>query len=252
MINNVSSKLFIFFILILSSFVIYATSFRVSPIPVIFLSGQIIGSIDVTNESNQKSIFQIDVLSMDDNDRFHITNDMIIAPKIITVIPKEKQVVRISRRIANNNEIEQHYFVNVHEIGIKDSSRLNNDSEKNKKLLASIHTLLGFMIPLYIEPETQTRTVDVSERKNKDELFIKVNNTGNVRIGIKEILAYADKSKKDDKPIFKTNGGVVYAKKMKEFKLKNDKIKNMKNVKVIINTSWKNSFSSIEKVVSES
>lgn len=162
----------------------FGSSFSISPIELNLKNNRDIQEIRITNNNSYNSIIQLDAykwkqeLSKDIVDK---TKDLIVSPKIISIMPKSTQVVRVAVRKKYSGELENSYRLRVAEV-------LDPKIDTN--------VALAFNIPVFVLPENIDKKFNAIIKNNNNKYTLNLSNPGNIRRHVSKIQLINSKTKK--------------------------------------------------------
>lgn len=139
---------------------IRAASFGVLPIRVYLETQKPIGTITVTNHSDEKVLVQSQAVvweQIDGKSELTPTNDLIVSPPIFELNGKEDQIVRLGLAKPTKSEIEQSFRILLTEV-----------PTKNRLQSSGVQINLRLSIPVFITPKEAATKLNWKARKSCD------------------------------------------------------------------------------------
>lgn len=157
-----------------------AASFKVNPLKLTFSPQSRSAVLDVVNTSDRKISVQVDARSWGQDssgkDIYQYTEDLVYFPKIVTLSPGEKRVVRLAFRGERNQQHEQSYRLFIEEL-------VDRSQESTALSFA-----LRFSIPVFVQSKGMKATISVAEAGVDDGVAnITLSNTGTEHVMVKHL-----------------------------------------------------------------
>jgi fimbrial chaperone protein len=140
--------------------------------------------VRISNSDEAAKSFQVDVVawsqSDDDREIYTPTNDLLAVPPLFTVQPGEQQVVRIGLMRGADTDEELSYRVFFTEL---------EPPQIDERAVSGINVRLRFGIPVFVAPlaEAAPGVQFVKFQTIDKHTFMKLKNTGNVRVKVNEV-----------------------------------------------------------------
>lgn len=162
--------------------------FGVSPIRVDLDRSARTGSITVSNDDTESAMrAQADAVSWvqdaDGNDHFEATGELTFLPRIMTIAPSDRQLVRVGIRVPATTQ-EKAFRLFIEELP---------EPQKPDGSGAKVAVRVRFGIPVFVKPlkEEIKGDIDLVEISNST-VKLRVRNEGNVHLGIKSVELTGD------------------------------------------------------------
>lgn len=165
--------------------VAHAGAFRVVPIR-LFLTGRDKSSVlEITNQDKRKLTLQLDVRAWHQDDagmdQYEPTSDIVFFPRIVTLEPDEKQVVRLGVRGKPTPDMERTYRFFIEELPV--------ESPGGQVMLKFV---LKIGVPIFISPLEQSSDWKITDIKvDTRAAIVTVKNSGNRHIQVGELQVKA-------------------------------------------------------------
>ncbi len=163
-----------------------AGNFAVSPIRIDFDHNVRNGAITVTNDAQSELKLQIRLVEWlqdwDGKDGYRESDELIYFPRIATLAPGEKRVVRVGLRGAPAQPQERSYRLFIEDI-----------PEKTTQQGSRLAIAVRFGVPLFVRPAKETIDGEIEAlRLDQGKLYVRVRNIGNVHFRIASVNAFQD------------------------------------------------------------
>ena len=160
----------------------FAGNFGVSPIRLDFDRSARTASVTVTNEDDETLRAQVEAVSWvqdaDGKDRYEQTSDLTFLPRLMSVQPKENQLLRVGIR-QPGAEREKAYRLFIEEIPAP-----RKPGETGAQVAVKVRFgIPAFVKPLKEEPRGEIEKIELA----KGTLNVTVRNTGNVHFRIESV-----------------------------------------------------------------
>lgn len=170
----------------------------VAPIRVDFSQGRLNGAITISNDTDRTLTMQPTPMlweqEPDGTDRLTPTRDVIAAPPLVEIPPKQKQVIRVALRAAGPRDKERHYRLLVREV----------QPERAQGQVA-LQFALHLSIPIfaYSPPNATTDGVEIlaGRMNSSGSLPLTVKNHGPSHVQVKEVKLSVDGSAKAERVV---------------------------------------------------
>jgi fimbrial chaperone protein len=162
-----------------------AASWNVEPIRVELTSEQTTSAITITNDGDQATSIQAQVVAwsqVEGKDIYTPTKELIISPPIFTINPKQEQIVRVALRKQSELTGEITYRINLQELP---TQALTNTS--------AVQVALRVSLPIFIQMQkgiAVPKMVWHVERLNDNTLVVNLRNQGNAHVQITDLALY--------------------------------------------------------------
>ena len=162
-----------------------ASSFKVLPIRVFVNARDKSAVLEITNEDKRKLTLQMGVKgwSQDDEgiDQYPPTRDIVFFPRIVTLEPKESQIVRLGIRGKPDPEKERTYRFYITELPVEQPGGRT-----------VLRFLFNVSLPIFISPVKPTTGWEVSKSTVAHRAIVAtVTNHGNQHVMVTQVLAKA-------------------------------------------------------------
>ena len=152
----------------------YAGQFSVSPVRIYVAAKDRTTSVTVTNESDVELVMQADVFQWKQTstgqEDLTLTEDLIVAPPIIRLAPRAKQIIRLALLKPAPPEQQLTYRLIVREI----------PEVKPPEPGVQLQIALAFSMPIFISPPgVKRQLVCQTQRVAQDTVRVSCENTGN-------------------------------------------------------------------------
>lgn len=154
-----------------------AGQFSVTPVHIYMTPKDRAVAVTITNEGNDELVMQSDLYlwkqKPDGQDDLTLTEDLFLAPPIIKLAPKARQVVRLARvsRAATTEQLT--YRLIVREI----------PEARPAKAGLELQIALAFSLPIFVTPaDAQGKLVCSAERMSPDTVKASCMNSGNAHL----------------------------------------------------------------------
>jgi len=192
---------------------ILAVNFSISPIRVFFDASQKTNTLTIKNESDEPVTLQLKAVEwgQDEDARsvYSPTRDIIFFPKLVSIEPNQKKLVRLGAGTAHT-ELEKTYRLFIEEIpqpGLSDTTAV--------KIVMKVGVPV-FIAPMKDEVGGNIETISLL----KSELSMKVRNEGNTHFTIRSIKVAGNNSFGEEVYSAEIGGGYVHGGKDKGFTIK--------------------------------
>lgn len=160
---------------------VWAGTFSVNPVRIELSANRPNTILQVTNEQDDETTFQVRVLTWNTdgkNDVFADSNEILVNPPIAVLGPRQKQYVRIGLRHPKDETAELAYRIIVEEV-----------PKAPRPGFSGIQTLLRISIPIFILPKTSVAPMLTWEMVKTDAAGLKLvaTNHGNAHIQIRTL-----------------------------------------------------------------
>lgn len=163
---------------------------QITPVHVYMQATSPRATVVLKNDEDTPILFQIEAVTWAQHvgeSIYKKTSDFIITPSVITIQPKDKQMIRLGLRKPTSGMQEQAYRLIFTEV----------DTRKTQPEGVSLRMLLRITVPVFIEPKVKNEVALWTAKKTKEgKLEIKLQNQGNVHLGINEMSVYANGQEK--------------------------------------------------------
>ena len=151
----------------------YAGVFSVTPVRIYMAPKDRAVAVTITNEGDTELVMQADLYlwkqKPDGQDDLTLTDDMFLAPPIIKMAPKSRQVVRLARLNPARSSEQLTYRLIVREIP---------EAKPEKKDL-QLQIALAFSMPVFITPSGAKAQLNcTADRVSPDTIYAVCENTG--------------------------------------------------------------------------
>lgn len=162
---------------------VHAGLFSVTPVRIFMAPRDRAIAITITNEGDEELVMQADIFTWkqkaDGEDDLVLTEDLILAPPIIKLAPRSRQVVRLARVNPEISTEQQTYRLVVREVPEA------KPADKNVQLQIA----LAFSMPVFITPPGAKAQLGCdAERSAPDTLRVTCANTGSAYVQPREFV----------------------------------------------------------------
>jgi fimbrial chaperone protein len=190
----------------------WAGLFSVTPVRIFMTPRDRAVAITITNEGDEELVMQADIFTWKQKatgeDDLALTDDLILAPPIVKLAPRSRQVVRLARVNAEASPNQQTYRLVVREVPEA------RPADKNVQLQIA----LAFSMPVFVTPPSAKSELACSaERASADSVRVKCANTGNAYVQPREFTLLTAAGEKLAGP---DNGGYILPSVSRSFTVK--------------------------------
>jgi fimbrial chaperone protein len=162
----------------------HAGAFSVSPVRIHMTPRERVVAVSIANEGETEVALQADVhvwaQSADGTDRLESTEDMILAPPIIRLAPKARQVVRLALLRPADAQRQLTYRLIVREVP---------EITQPKDQTIQVPITLALSMPVFITPPGARRQMACEvQRVDAQTLGTNCHNTGNAYAQVREVV----------------------------------------------------------------
>ena len=168
---------------VLSAGPAWAGLFSVTPVRIFMAPRDRAIAVTITNEGDEELVMQADIFSWkqkaDGEDDLVLTEDLILAPPIIKLAPRSRQVVRLAKVKSEASPDQQTYRLIVREV----------PEAKPAEKTVQLQIALAFSMPVFITPPGAKRQLDCTvQRATLDTVRATCENTGNAYAQPREFI----------------------------------------------------------------
>ena len=152
-------------------------------------------SFTITNQDEGPVLLQVQIKKWtqeNGEDVYTDTHELIVKPAIFKLEPKQTQVLRVALRAKSTRQNEYQYRVFVKEV----RSTTILEDERTVIPQSALTMVMQVAIPIFFLPQEAAPQAELSLKQQKDKAILKVNNTGNVHLRIKDIACIDNKTNK--------------------------------------------------------
>lgn len=169
-----------FYLILFSASFSSAGDWRVSPLKVNLSEVEKTGVFRVYNDAKEDLIVEMRASEwlQDEKgeDRFLDTADLIFFPRVMTIKPNDKRIIRVGSKLTNP-DTEKTYRLFIREVTVK----------KDRKDMG-VSIAVQFAVPVFIRARAPVQSFELTSAKFKDgALFFTLSNTGNTHVQIRSI-----------------------------------------------------------------
>jgi fimbrial chaperone protein len=205
-----------------------AAVLHVEPIRLEMAADETVGSLNLTNVGDESVSVQIKPFQWtqkNHQDELVPTQDILATPPILSLAPKNTQVIRIGVLKPLSHETEIVYRLLIKEIPRKIYKT------------PGVHTLLQVSVPIFIKPHSEQKHLTWSAKKiNPYEFLLTLHNQSNIHIQCTHFNVYREGEKS---PLFMKNVFSYLLPNQADswnFKLKSEI--NSPSLKIVVSTDW--------------
>lgn len=178
---------------------VQAGAFSVAPVRIHMTSRERVVAVSIANEGETEVALQADLNTWrqlpDGTDELQATEDLILAPPIIRLAPKARQVVRLALLRPADAQRQLTYRLIVREIP---------EITQAKDQTIQVPITLALSMPVFVTPPNARRLVACEvQRPDLKTLGSLCHNTGNAYAQVREVIW-----RRDDQELARFNGGV--------------------------------------------
>ena len=175
-----------------------AGAFSVSPVRIHMTSRERVVAVSIANEGETEVALQADLNTWkqlpDGTDELQPTEDLILAPPIIRLAPKTRQVVRLALLRPADAQRQLTYRLIVREVP---------EITQPKDQTIQVPITLALSMPVFITPPSARRLLECEvQRSDAKTLGVSCLNTGNAYAQVREVTW-----RRDDKEFARFEGG---------------------------------------------
>ena len=191
----------LFLILLFETAAASGATLNVYPLKIVLSRRDRSSSIVLTNVGKEQTVVQVTVRKWRQDikgaDSFSDTDDVLFFPKIVTIPPAQKQIIRVGLRTIGE------------EPAVESSYRLFIDELPLNQTVNGVRMTLRLAVPLFIGPARATKggAIDSVSIRN-DQMTIVVRNGGNSHAHISSMTVIAADAKRSQ--IFRTDQRDLY------------------------------------------
>jgi len=206
----------------------FCGTFTVSPVRISLSASRPNSILQVTNSNDEMVTLQAHVVvwtSDGEKDVYQDSDEVMLNPPLASVGPRQKQFIRLGLRWPNETTQERSYRLVLEEV-----------PQPLKADFQGVHTLLRFVIPIFVAPRVTTapRLSWEAVRTNDDHIKLLVKNLGTAHIQIKSLdLANADAP---DNPIRNTQPIYLLPNQQREWIVNDDAIRLARRLAIVAAT----------------
>lgn len=160
----------------------YAAALSVSPTGVSLDARETTGSVQLGNKGDKTVVVQISVVKwtqQNGKDVYTKTEDILVSPPILSVAPRDSQILRVGLVSPQNPIEEAAYRMFIKEV------------PKKVKRSPGIHTILQLSLPVFVKPAKENSNLQWAAHKTgQQNLSIRLVNSGNVHARIAKFALY--------------------------------------------------------------
>ena len=163
-----------------------AASWNVDPVRVELSPAQQTAAITITNEADQPTSIQIQVVAwsqVDGKDVYIPTRELLVSPPIVTIAPKGEQIIRVALRQQADATSELAYRINLQELPTAPTSNVS-----------AVQVALRIGLPVFVQSQKGDAAAKMTwkvARMSDSLLKVGVRNEGNAHIQISDFSLYA-------------------------------------------------------------
>lgn len=178
--------------------VVFAAGLQISPIRIFLSKDRKVTAFRIKNMTAKTMLLQGKVMrwqQQKDENVYTPSEDILLAPPIVSIAPGQTQIFRVAMRHVNPSEKELSYRLFLQEV-----------IEQAKRDKPGLHFALRIGLPVFIAPVKKLPdNVQWKAWKDNKNLYIKASNLGNSHVQVSHLLLLEKKEKKPylDKNVFR-------------------------------------------------
>lgn len=159
---------------------IFANVYEVTPTQLFLSSKQMVGTVKLTNHSNESGLLQLSLLDWQQchgKDVYQVSHDILLTPPIFRLPPHKTQIIRFALKHPIFNTVQHPYRLHIKEV----------QQPRQKKLGQTLYFLMDLSLGLFVQPQHIIQQyVWSAERPDPKHIKLKLYNDGNVTLFIKQ------------------------------------------------------------------